>query len=161
MAPTLATTGPKPSVATQQASGAQGSPPSAPLTSLGGDPETKHFIFNSTLPYRHGPLPHVNRAARTFTNHEGWLARDVTVLLYIILLRFAEVGLDVAREIDDNLYFKYNLLFTRYSKYVRTVQKSYIDSHFKYCLSLTKRPADHTSIFEGTSSAKLILFIFI
>ena len=44
---------PRASVATQQASGAVVAP-SAPLTSLGGDPETKQFIFNRTptLPTR-------------------------------------------------------------------------------------------------------------
>ena len=62
-----------------------------------------------------------------------------------ILFHLAKVGLE-----HKSYNRKYSLLFAKYNEYVRTRQKSYHDSLFKYCLR-NDRPIDR-SIFEGASS---------
>ena len=64
------------------------------------------------------------------------------------------------RRISTILYCKYTLVITKYNKCVCTGQKSYHDSHFKYCLyNITKRPADQYIDFRGSIFSRCTNFI--
>ena len=64
------------------------------------------------------------------------------------------------RRISTILYCKYTfLLITKYNKYICTGQKSYNDSHFKYCRSLTKRLVDQYIDFRGSIFSRCTNFM--